>query len=92
VDRSTVYRTLELLKRHGMIDELDLMHLEGERHFYERKMGKGHIHMACLRCGKINEFESEIFESLKAQLERDCSFNIVVARLEVGGYCSSCRK
>ena len=92
VDRSTVYRTLELLKRHGMIDELDLMHLEGERHFYERRMGQGHIHMACLRCGKINEFESEIFESLKSQLERDCSFNIVVARLEVGGYCSSCRK
>lgn len=92
VDRSTVYRTLELLKRHGMIDELDLMHLEGERHFYERKLGKGHLHMACLRCGKISEFESEIFESLKAQLQRECNFAIVVARLEVGGYCASCRK
>jgi len=92
VDRSTVYRTLELLKRQGMIDELDLMHLEGERHFYERRLGQGHIHMACLRCGKISEFVSEIFESLKQQLERDCRFNIVVARLEVGGYCSSCRK
>jgi len=92
VDRSTVYRTLELLKRQGMIDELDLMHLEGERHFYERKMGQGHIHMACLRCGKITEFQSETFESLKQQLERDCRFNIVVARLEVGGYCSECRR
>ena len=92
VDRSTVYRTLELLKRHGMIDELDLMHLEGERHFYERKLGKGHLHMACLRCGKISEFESEIFESLKTQLQRECNFAIVVARLEVGGYCAACRK
>jgi Fur family transcriptional regulator, ferric uptake regulator len=92
VDRSTVYRTLELLKRQGMVDELDLMHLEGERHFYERRLGQGHIHMACLRCGKITEFLSETFESLKQQLERDCRFNIVVARLEVGGYCSSCRK
>src|SRR6516162_7363849 len=90
VDRSTVYRTLELLKRQGMIDELDLMHLEGERHFYERKVGHGHIHMACLRCGKITEFESEVFESLKQQLERDCQFHIAVARLEVGGYCSAC--
>jgi Fur family transcriptional regulator, ferric uptake regulator len=92
VDRSTVYRTLHLLKRQGMVDELDLMHLEGERHFYERRLGEGHIHMACLRCGKITEFLSETFESLKRQLERDCRFNIVVARLEVGGYCSSCRK
>jgi Fur family ferric uptake transcriptional regulator len=87
-----VYRTLRLLKRHGMIDELDLMHLEGERHYYERKPGRDHIHMACLRCGKISEFMSEIFDSLKQQLERDCRFSIVVARLEVGGYCSACRR
>ena len=92
VDRSTVYRTLDLLKRQGLIDELDLMHLNGEGHYYERKVGTGHIHIACLRCGKITEFVSEIFDSLKQQLERECRFSIVVARLEVGGYCSSCRR
>jgi len=91
VNRSTVYRTLNLLKRQGMIDELDLMHLEGEGQYYERKLGRDHIHMACLRCGKITEFVSDIFDSLKEQLERDCRFRIVVARLEVGGYCANCR-
>jgi Fur family transcriptional regulator, ferric uptake regulator len=91
VDRSTVYRTLDLLKRQGLIDELDLMHLKGEGHYYERKLGRDHIHMACLRCGKITEFVSETFESLKEQLERDCRFHIVVSRLEVGGYCAACR-
>jgi len=92
VDRSTVYRTLDLLKRHGLIDELDLMHLKGDGHYYERKLGRDHIHMACLRCGKITEFVSETFEALKKQLERDCRFHIVVSRLEVGGYCSACRR
>jgi Fur family ferric uptake transcriptional regulator len=92
VDRSTVYRTLQLLKRHGMIDELDLMHLKGEGHYYERKLGRDHIHMACLRCGKITEFVSERFDALKRQLEQECRFRIVVARLEVGGYCSGCRR
>lgn len=92
VDRSTVYRTLGLLKRHGMIDELDLMHLNGEGHYYERKLEQDHIHMACLRCGKITEFVSKTFESLKQQLESDCRFHIVVSRLEVGGYCSTCRR
>jgi Fur family ferric uptake transcriptional regulator len=92
VDRSTVYRTLDLLKRHGLIDELDLMHMNGEGHYYERKVGQDHIHMACLRCGKITEFMSEIFESLKQQLQRDCRFSIVVTRLEIGGYCAGCRK
>ena len=92
IDRSTVYRTLGLLKRQGLIDELDLMHLNGEGHYYERKVGgRDHIHMACLRCGKITEFVSGIFDSLKSQLEQECSFHIVVARLEIGGYCSECR-
>jgi len=92
VDRSTVYRTLGLLKRQGMVDELDLMHINGEGHYYERKLGHDHIHMACLRCGKINEFVSEMFDSLKQQMERDCNFHILVARLEIGGYCSACRR
>jgi Fur family ferric uptake transcriptional regulator len=92
VDRSTVYRTLQLLKRHGMIDELDLMHMEGEGHYYERKRDRDHVHMACLRCGKVTEFVSEVFDSLKDQLERDCRFSILVARLEVGGYCGNCQR
>ncbi len=91
VDRSTVYRTLQLLKRHGLIDELDLMHINGEGHYYERKLNRDHIHMACLRCGKISEFVSDMFEKLKGQVERDCRFRIVVSRLEIGGYCSGCR-
>jgi Fur family ferric uptake transcriptional regulator len=91
IDRVTVYRTLALLKRHGLVDELDLMHLEGEKHFYERRPQRDHVHMACLRCGKIAEFESDLFDRLKGQIHRECRFQIVVTRLEVGGYCAECR-
>mgnify|MGYP001545489106 CR=1 FL=1 len=91
VYRSTVYRTLKLLKRNALIDELDLMHIHGEGHYYERKVNRDHIHMACLRCGKIMEFVSDIFENLKQQVEKDCRFKIMVSRLEIGGYCTSCR-
>lgn len=92
VDRSTVYRTLKILKRNGLIDELDLMHIHGEGHYYERRVHQDHLHMACLRCGKIAEFVSEFFDRLKQQVEKDCRFHIVVSRLEVGGYCADCRK
>jgi Fur family ferric uptake transcriptional regulator len=91
IDKVTVYRTLKLLKRYGLIDELDLMHMQGEKHFYERRPQRDHIHMACLRCGKILELESELFDRLKGQIQRDCRFHIVVSRLEIGGYCSDCR-
>ncbi len=91
IDRSTLYRTIDLLKRHGLIDELDLMHLSGEAHYYERKTGRDHIHMTCLRCGGVTEVVNDQFDSLKAQLEQDAGFQIIVARLEIGGYCSKCR-
>ena len=92
IDRVTVYRTLNLLKRHGLVDELDLMHMQGEKHYYERRPQRDHIHMACLRCGKIIELESELFDRLKAQIQRDSRFHIVVSRLEIGGHCSECRR
>jgi len=91
IDRVTVYRTLKLLKRYGLIDELDLMHLQGEKHFYERRPQRDHLHMACLSCGKILEFESDLFDRLKGQIQRECQFHILVTRMEIGGYCSRCR-
>jgi Fur family ferric uptake transcriptional regulator len=92
ITRVTVYRTIDLLKRHGLIDELDLLHLRGDRHFYESHGERDHIHVACLRCGKVREFESELYESLKKQIAKDCEIEITVSRTEVGGYCTECRK
>jgi Fur family ferric uptake transcriptional regulator len=92
VNRVTVYRTIDLLKRHGLIDELDLLHLRGHRHFYESHAVRDHIHIACLRCGKVREFESRLFERLKRQIERDLHIKITVARTEIGGYCETCRQ
>ena len=79
VNRVTVYRTL------------DLLHLRGDRHFYESHAARDHIHVACLRCGKVREFESRLFEQLKQQIERDLRIKITVARTEIGGYCDTCR-
>jgi Fe2+ or Zn2+ uptake regulation protein len=35
LNRVTVYRTLKLLKAGGLVDELDLMHHDGDQHYYE---------------------------------------------------------
>jgi Fur family transcriptional regulator, ferric uptake regulator len=92
INRVTVYRTLALLKRQGLVDELDLMHVEGERHFYERRTDRDHLHMTCIRCGKVGEFESALFAQLKQQVSKRCRFQIAVARLEIGGYCERCSR
>ena len=61
-----------------MIDELDLLHLRGDRHFYESHGPRDHIHVACLRCGKVREVESEIYENLKRQIAKDTGIEITV--------------
>jgi len=90
VDRATVYRTLELLKKHRLIDELDLMHLNGEKHYYEAKGEQDHIHLACFRCGRVEEFVNPLFDRLKQEITRLRKFHINVVRMEVGGQCSKC--
>jgi Fur family ferric uptake transcriptional regulator len=90
IDRATVYRTLELLKRLGLIDELDLMHLDGEKHYYEVKTQKDHLHLACFHCGQIEEFDNATFHRLKREIAAQNDFTIQVMRLEVGGLCRRC--
>lgn len=92
IHRATVYRTLDLLKALRLIDELDLMHLEGEKHFYEAKRDSDHLHLACFKCGAIIEYSSPMFERLKSEIARQNHFEIVVVRLEVGGLCKNCRQ
>jgi Fur family transcriptional regulator, ferric uptake regulator len=90
INRATVYRTIELLKELGMIDELDLMHLNGEKHYYEVKTEKEHLHLACFKCGAILEFATPAFERLKQEIAAKNGFKIQAIRLEVGGLCSTC--
>ena len=92
IDRATVYRTIALLKDRGLIDELDLMHIEGEKHYYEAKTNREHCHMACFQCGAIMEYVSPSFEKLKDEIASESGFRIRVVRLEVGGFCKRCSK
>src|SRR5437899_13047719 len=91
LNRVTVYRTLKLLKQGGLVDELDLMHYGGDQHYYETRMKQEHAHVICLKCGKVEEFFGEPLQRLRRQIESHFGFEIVLARTEVGGYCSHCQ-
>lgn len=91
LNRVTVYRTLKLLKMRGLIDELDLMHVEGDQHYYETRLKQEHAHLVCLRCGKVEEFFGEPIQKMRKQIETNLGFQIVSARTEMGGYCPDCQ-
>jgi Fur family transcriptional regulator, peroxide stress response regulator len=87
---ATVYRALESLKKLGIIDELDLMHLNGPGHYYEARTDKDHLHFTCYRCGAVLEIQTPLFERLKGRIEGRHGLTIRVARLELGGLCGDC--
>lgn len=91
LNRVTVYRTLKLLKEGGLVDELDLMHWEGDQHYYETRSKQEHAHVICLRCGKVEEFFGDPLQKLRRQVEAHFGFQILIARTEIGGYCAHCQ-
>ncbi len=91
LNRVTVYRTLKMLKHGGLVDELDLMHHAGDQHYYETRLKQEHAHVVCLRCGRVEEYFGEPLRHLREEIQRDLGFQILLARTEVGGYCSHCQ-
>jgi Fur family ferric uptake transcriptional regulator len=81
-----------LLKKLRLVEELDLMHLHGEKHFYEARSRGDHIHLACFECGRIQKFVSPFLDRLKQDIAREANFEVRVTRLEVGGRCETCRE
>src|ERR671919_71552 len=53
INRVTVYRTLKMLKEGGLVDELDLMHVEGDHNYYETRMKQDHAQAICVRWAKV---------------------------------------
>jgi len=63
ISRATVYRTLELLVKSGMVRRVHL----GEDHYhYEHVTGNSHHdHLICTACGGVIEFHDEELERLQ---------------------------
>ena len=59
---STVYRTLRMFKKLGLVEEL---HFDDAHHHYEAKPSAEHHHLVCRGCGKIVEFECPLSQKMK---------------------------
>lgn len=90
ISRATVYRTLNLLVENHIIEEHDFG--RGKK-FYEFILGlESHNHLICLRCGKIEEFKSNLIEKVVDEIARERNFKVSRYSFNVYGYCSECQK
>lgn len=90
IHRATVYRTLNKLKKLGLVDELDLMHVSGERHYYEIRPSTLHIHLVCTTCKRVDEPDEAFWDDLKRRVENENGFRPEVVRVEMAGVCAAC--
>jgi Fur family ferric uptake transcriptional regulator len=90
VSLATVYRTLKLMVRGGLVSALDL----GEDHsHYEPETDRpGHGHFICLACGRVREFEHKDLRGLLAEVGEAEGFVLKKYSLQVFGACRDCRK
>ncbi len=89
VNISTVYRTLELLHRLGLVTETDLG--EGRVRYHPAEKGHHH-HLVCGVCGAIIDLDDALLDPLKDELRRRYGFAAELKHLAILGRCASCSK
>ena len=89
INISTVYRTLELLNRLGLVTETDL---GGGRVRYHPADKGHHHHLVCQSCGRIIDLDESLLSSLKDVLYREYRFSADLRHLAIFGRCEDCRR
>ena len=90
ISRATIYRTLELLVRSGMVRRVHL----GEDHYhYEYVSGNSHHdHLICTTCGSVIEFHDPALEARQLEICERKKFTPTFHNLQILGVCDACRR
>ena len=87
VNISTVYRTLDLLQKLGLVTATDL---GGGRVRYHPVEKGHHHHLVCRDCGAVIDLDESLLASLKDALLREHGFIADLKHLAIMGRCVNC--
>jgi Fur family transcriptional regulator, ferric uptake regulator len=88
---STVYRTVKLMARMGILRELEL----GEQHkYYEinQPAPHHHHHLICVNCAKTIEFRNDSILKTGAKAATTEGFQLLDCQLVVHAVCPACQR
>lgn len=86
ISLSTVYYTLNILKKEGLIKELEFDERDNR---YDGNTAK-HLNLICTVCGRIEDFSGKL-PLLAKHVETQTGFQTRDMRMEYYGYCRKCR-
>jgi Fur family ferric uptake transcriptional regulator len=87
IGRATVFRTLEALVAAGVARRLEQ---DGHVYGYVACAPDHHHHLACQRCGRVEEIAEEYIAPVAERVAQELGFTIDDARLDFYGLCARC--
>jgi Fur family ferric uptake transcriptional regulator len=87
VNISTVYRTLELLEKLGLVSHTHLGHGAPA---YHATTEPDHVHLVCRNCERVTQVEPSVAAGLVDELAARFGFHTDVRHLTVFGTCRDC--
>jgi Fur family ferric uptake transcriptional regulator len=87
VNITTVYRTLDLLERIGMVRHTHLGHGAPTYSAEEHQ----HVHLVCHSCGQVTEIPTDVMSALAERLRAETGFELDVSHVALSGACRDCR-
>jgi len=91
VGYATVYRTLKLLERCGLV-HCSTFGDGTARYEVTARADAHHDHLICTGCGRIVEFENQAIEALQRDIAAAAGFDLTSHRMELYGVCPRCQR
>ena len=88
VSLATVYKTLQVLRDLGLIQELNLPQVQARFDPYI----KPHVNLICQQCGSIEDFDDPTAREISEKVSAAAKFKPNGQRIDVYGICQKCGK
>jgi Fur family transcriptional regulator, ferric uptake regulator len=87
VNKSTVYRTLDILEKTGCVYKSEM----GDHVIYHHAEEGHHHHLVCEKCGRTMECAEDIVVPFQKSLREKYGFEVHLQHLVMNGLCDKCR-
>ncbi len=87
INKSTIYRTLELLEKNECVFKSESVNQVMYHHTEEGH----HHHLVCSKCGKTVDCAEDVFTPVEWLLEKQYGFKIDFKHVVMSGICKECR-
>lgn len=91
ISLSTIYRTLKLMARMGILRELELA--EGHKHYeINQPSPHHHHHLICVKCNRTVEFKNDSILRTGVKTAEKEGFHLLDCQLVIHAVCPKCQR